>query len=123
MSAYLMATEHDKEQAETIKRICRVLEEHAPDALGSANAGEVARQWIEAGFDDPDEIEGWLRARCFAPNRAQALEAAGFTPEQAALRTTAGTADYEDTIAFKLNRNDLSLNEARRIITSAFWDS
>lgn len=118
-----MSTEQDKEQAETIVRICRVLEQHGEDALHNAQAEEVAQEWIDAGFDDPEEIEGWLRARCFAPQRAQALEAAGFTPEQAALRTKAGTADYEDTIAFKLNRNDLSLNEARRIITHAFWDS
>ena len=111
------------EQTETIQLICEALDKHGEDALGGRAKEQVAREWIEAGFDDPEEIEGWLRARCFEAERAQALEAAGFTPEQAALRTTAGTADYEDTIAYKLNRNDLSINEARRIITHAFWDS
>ena len=112
------------EQADTIRLIRAVLAEHKEEALGHAAATEeVARQWIDAGFDDPEEVDGWLRARCFSPERAQALEAAGFTPEQAALRTTAGTAPYEDTIAYKLSHNDLSLNEARRIITSEFWNS
>jgi hypothetical protein len=111
------------EQAELIRLICRVLDGHGPEALGDAGQEEAAHRWVDAGFDDPEEVEAWLRARCFAPERAQALEAAGFTPEQAALRTKAGSAAYEDTIAYKLNRNDLSLNEARRIITHAFWDS
>ncbi|HYO90231.1 MAG TPA: hypothetical protein VEQ40_01280 [Pyrinomonadaceae bacterium] len=111
------------EQTETIRLICEVLEEHGSDALDGASPEEVARRWIDAGFDDAEEVDVWLRARCFKAERAQALEAAGFTPEQAALRTKAGAGDYEDTIAYKLNNNDLSINEARRIITSAFWDS
>jgi hypothetical protein len=111
------------EQTETIRLICEVLDSHGGEALGGASTQDVARQWIAAGFDDAEEIDGWLRARCFSAECAQALEAAGFTPEQAAFRTKAGAADYEDTIAFKLNNNDLSISEARRIITSAFWDS
>ncbi|HEY0407389.1 MAG TPA: hypothetical protein VGC89_16775 [Pyrinomonadaceae bacterium] len=118
-----MPEEDDEGQAEALRLIREALDRHGADALDGAAAEEAARAWIDAGFDDPEEVEGWLRARCFEARRAQALEAAGFTPEQAALRTKAGTADYEDTIAYKLNHNDLSLNEARRIITSAFWDS
>jgi hypothetical protein len=112
---------HEMEPAETIQLICEVLNRHGADARGGANVEETAREWIAAGFDDPDEVDGWLHARCFSAERAQALEAAGLTPEQAALRTKAGAADYEDTIAYKINHNDLSINEARRIITSAFW--
>ena len=48
---------------------------------------------------------------------------AGLTPEQASLRTTAGTAAYENTIAFKYAHDDLTLEEARRIITNHFWNS
>ena len=118
-----MTKEPDREQVETLRLIREALHRHGADALDGAAAEEVARRWLAAGFDDAEEVEGWLRARCFKAERAQALEAAGFTPEQAALRTKAGTADYEDTIAYKLNHDDLSLNEARRIITSAFWDS
>jgi hypothetical protein len=118
-----MRNKDDEEQAETARLIIEVLDRHSAQALGGAEAAEVAREWMAAGFDDPEDVDGWLRARCFRAERAQALEAAGFTPEQAALRTTAGTADYEDTIAYKLNHEDLSLSEARRIITSAFWDS
>ena len=111
------------EQRETVRLICEVLGSHGVDALGGASQEEIAGQWIDAGFDDAEEVDGWLRARCFSAKRAQALEAAGFTPEQAAFRTKAGISDYEDTIAYKINNNDLSINEARRIITSAFWDS
>lgn len=114
---------NSEQQAEVVRLICEALSRHEADAPGSATAEEAARAWIDAGFDDPEEVEAWLHARCFDAKRAQALEAAGFTPEQAALRTKAGTADYEDTIAYKLNHNDLSLDEARRIITSAFWNS
>jgi hypothetical protein len=118
-----MLNKDDEEQAETMRLIGKVLDTYAAEALDGAEATEVARLWMEAGFDDPEEVDGWLRARCFKAERAQALEAAGFTPEQAALRTRAGSADYEDTIAYKLNHDDLSMGEARRIITSAFWDS
>jgi hypothetical protein len=39
------------------------------------------------------------------------------------MRTSAGAADYEETIGYKIIEGDLSLDEARRIITAAFWDS
>lgn len=118
-----MPEKQDTEQAEAVRLICEALSRHGAGALGGRAAAEVARGWIDAGFDDAEEVDDWLRARCFEAERAQALEAAGFTPEQAALRTKAGTAGYEDTIAYKLNHNDLSFDEARRIITSEFWNS
>jgi hypothetical protein len=83
---------------------------------------EELRAWQTAGFDDPDEIADWLAARCPTPAVAQRLEQLGFTPAQAALRTRAGAGDYEDTIAGKLARGDLSPDEARRLVTSAFWN-
>jgi hypothetical protein len=110
-------------QAETIRRISRVLERYHGPALGDAPAARVAQEWIDAGFDDPEEVDDWLRARCFRADGARALEAAGITPEQAAIRTQAGSSSYEDTIAYKLARGDLSFDEARRIITSEFWNS
>jgi hypothetical protein len=39
------------------------------------------------------------------------------------MRTRAGTRDYEETIGYKIINDDLSLEEARRIITNAFWNS
>jgi hypothetical protein len=113
----------DDERAETISRISRVLEHHGESALGGAPAVVAAQAWIDAGFDDPEEVDDWLRARCFQADGAHALEMAGITPEQAAIRTQAGTADYEDTIGYKLTHGDLSFDEARRIITSEFWNS
>jgi hypothetical protein len=112
------------DSAETIGRIAEVLARHGEAALGGGAAEAVAQEWIEAGFDDPEEVDDWLRARCFSASGAETLEMAGFTPEQAAIRTRAGGASGdEDTIGYKLTRGDLSFDEARRIITSEFWNS
>ena len=111
----------DNNLAETIRLICEVLARHGEQALNGAAPAEVAEGWLNAGFDDPEEVDDWLRARCFSAVGAQSLEMAGLTPEQAAIRTVAGTASYEDTIGYKLTRGDLSFDEARRIINSEFW--
>ena len=114
----------ENDLAETIRLIGEVLLRHGDEAMkNGATAAEAARAWLDAGFDDPEEVEDWLRARCFSATDAHALEVAGFTPEQAAILTRAGTASYEDTIGYKLTRGDLSTDEARRIITSEFWNS
>ena len=89
---------------------------------GFIDAAAMAPSWVDAGFDDAEEVGEWLAARCFTADAAQRLENAGFTPAQAALRTNAGAGDYEDTIGFKLTNQDLSVSEARRIITSTFWN-
>lgn len=120
------ASEHmvdDNNSAETLRRIGEALERHGEAALGEASPIDVAQEWIDAGFDDPEEVDDWLRARCFRADGARTLEAAGLTPEQAAIRTQAGAGEsYEDTIGYKLIRGDLSFDEARRIITSEFWN-
>jgi hypothetical protein len=118
-----MADSNDQAESETVRSIALVLERHGSAALGDAQATDVAREWIEAGFDDAEEVDDWLRARCFRADGAHALETAGITPEQAAIRTEAGTANYDDTIGYKLTHGDLSFDEARRIITSLFWNS
>ena len=105
-----------------VRDICGALERHGGDALDGAAPGEAARRWLAHGFSDAEEIADWLAARCFRPDRAQELERAGFTPEQAALRTAAGRGGYEDTVAFKVSRGDLTLEEARRVVTSDFWN-
>ncbi|HYY58079.1 MAG TPA: hypothetical protein VE842_12165, partial [Pyrinomonadaceae bacterium] len=92
-------------------------------ASGGASPEEAAGLWIDAGFEDAEEVDEWLAARCFSATGAHALELAGITPAQAAMRTSAGAADYEETIGYKIIEGDLSLDEARRIITAAFWDS
>ncbi|HEV2802642.1 MAG TPA: hypothetical protein VGW12_19380 [Pyrinomonadaceae bacterium] len=106
------------------ERIAETLRRHANDALqGGASADQAARAWLDAGFADAEEIEDWLGARCFDPRRAEALEAAGITPEQAALRTREGRTDDEETVAYKFAQGRLTLEEARRIITRDFWNS
>ncbi len=88
----------------------------------SSSVEEAAREWISAGFEDPEEVGEWLRARCYTPAVAEVLDNAGITPEQAAMRTRAGTGEVEDTIGHKVATGDLSVEEARRIVTSHFWD-
>ncbi|HYO99100.1 MAG TPA: hypothetical protein VER76_02700 [Pyrinomonadaceae bacterium] len=111
------------EQPTLLREIGDTLRRHGDNALRGAEADAAARAWLDAGFADADEVDDWLAARCFDPRQAASLEALGFTAEQAARRTRAGSANYEETIAFKLSRGDLSLEEARRIITSDFWNS
>ncbi len=115
----------DKERIdELLLRVIEVLrrfDQTAPTHEGSVE--ETAQEWLAVGFTDEEEIEAWLNARCFTAQGALALEQRGITPEQAALRTRAGTKDYEDTIGYKIINNDLSFDEAMRIITNAFWNS
>jgi hypothetical protein len=118
-----MTERESSQHGETIRLVAEVLKEFGEAAAGQTSCVDAARGWIEAGYDDPEEISEWLRARCFSPQGAAALERAGITPEQAALRTRAGSSDYEETIAFKFTRGDLSHDEARRIVTNDFWNS
>lgn len=113
----------DTSEQEVLRRIGAALERHGEAALAGAPAETAAYRWATRGFTDAEEVESWLAARCFDPAQAESLEAAGFTPEQAALRTTAGRGAYEDTVAHKLANNDLTLEEARRLVTSDFWNS
>jgi plasmid stability protein len=115
----------DKEsENELLLRVTEVLRRYDEAALPHENSVEAAaREWLAAGFTDEEEIEDWLRARCFTAQGAFALEQRGITPEQAALRTRAGTKDYEDTIGYKIINGELSFDEATRIITNAFWNS
>ena len=76
-----------------------------------------------AGFDSAEDVEDWLRARCFKAAGAKALDDAGLTPEQAAIRTREGASDYEDTIGFKVSNGDLSTDAARRLATNSFWNT
>jgi hypothetical protein len=92
-----------------------------PEATAPTGAEEAAREWAAQGFDDPEEVEAWLDAGCVEAAHARRLDDAGITPEQAALRTTAGASGTEDTLARQLSRGELSLEEARRIITREFW--
>lgn len=111
------------QQQTLVQLIGESLRRHGDAALHGTTVEAAARAWLDAGFTDAEEIEDWLAARCFDTRHAQTLEAAGITPEQAALCTRAGRADYEETVACKFSRGDLTLEEARRIITSDFWNS
>ncbi len=111
------------ERAEAVRRICEALERRGGAALGNRPAPEVAAAWVAAGYDDPEEVDEWLDACVFDPAGARRVEDAGFTAQQAAARTRAGAGGVEDTIGHKLIRGDLSFDEARRIITSDFWNT
>ncbi|HEV2763212.1 MAG TPA: hypothetical protein VGV38_09470 [Pyrinomonadaceae bacterium] len=106
-----------------LRAVAELLARHGDAALGGETPDTAARRWLDAGIDDPEEVEEWLAARCFDAEAAAAVERAGITPQQAATRTTAGSPAYEDTIAYKLSRGHLTFEEARRIVTSDFWNS
>jgi hypothetical protein len=106
-----------------LQSISEVIARHGEAARGGLSVEEAALEWIEAGFEDAEEVDEWLAAGCFSAAGAQRLERAGITPQQAAMRTRAGTRNYEETIGYKIINDDLSLEEARRIITTAFWNS
>jgi hypothetical protein len=114
-----MADDADKE---ALARARETIARHGDAALDGAPAETAACRWLSHGFADAEEIDEWLAARCFRPERAHELERAGLTPEQASLRTSAGRGDYEDTVGYKYAQGDLSLEEARRIVTSDFWN-
>jgi hypothetical protein len=114
---------HEDRVEESVRDIAAALQRFGPEATGGRAAESVAREWFDAGFADPEEVEDWLRARCFDASGAQRLESAGMTPEQAAMPTNAGTSSTVDTIGAKLIRGELSFDEARRIITNEFWNS
>ena len=119
----ITAASSPQQKTQLLRQIGETLARHGADALRCATVDAAARDWLEAGFADAEDVDDWLGARCFDPRHAGMLDAAGVTPEQAALRTREGRAAYEDTVAYKFAQGDLSLEEARRIITSDFWNS
>ena len=118
-----MKDDVEVERAERLRRITKVIERHTEAEHHYASIEEAAHLWMAVGFEDAEEVDEWLAARCFTAEVARSMEMAGFTPDQAAMHTRAGTASYEETIGYKIIKGDLSIEEARRIITSAFWNS
>lgn len=111
-------TENSERQA-TLNAIAAILRKF--DVRTNEAEASLAQRWLDAGFDDAEEIGDWLLARCLTPEDALQIERAGITPTQAATRTRLGADGEEDTIAHKILQGSLSLEEARRIITSDFW--
>ena len=102
--------------------LAAVIEGHGAEATRGESSELVAREWIGAGFDDPEEVAEWLAARCFTAAGARLLDDAGITPAQAATLTREGASPVEETIGFKVTRGELSVEAARRIVTDAFWN-
>ncbi len=116
-----MANEENAD--ESIGRVIETLQRHDEALKHGVSPEASAREWLAAGFADEEEINDWLSARCFNARGARALDERGITPEQAALRTTAGRNTREDTIGYKIINGELTYDEAKRIITNAFWNS
>jgi hypothetical protein len=91
-----------------------VIEAHGHFAHGG-NPDDTAETWSESGFEAP-EVQEWLNARCFDPNAARDLADAGVTAEMARMKTSAGAADYLDTVGFKVSDGDLEVEEARDLV-------
>lgn len=91
-----------------------VIESHGHFAHGG-NPDDAAEAWAESRFT-ADDVDEWLKARCFHPSAARDLADAGVTPEMAAMRTEAGAGDYVDTVGFKVADGDLEVEEARDLV-------
>jgi hypothetical protein len=87
-----------------------VIERHGHFAHGG-NPDDAAETWAESGFE-ASEVDEWLQARCFDPSIARDLADAGMTPDMARIKTSAGAADYVDTVGFKVADGDLEVEEA-----------
>lgn len=98
----------------TAMTIRDVIEAHGHFAHGG-NPDDTAETWAESGFEAP-EVQEWLNARCFDPNAARDLADTGVTPEMARMKTSAGAADYVDTVGFKVSDSDLEIEEARDLL-------
>lgn len=90
-----------------------VVERHGHFAHGG-NPDDAAETWAECGFE-AHEVEEWLRARCYDPNAARDLVDAGLDAEMAAMKTSAGSSDYVDTVGFKVSAGDIEVEEAREL--------
>ncbi|HYF25715.1 MAG TPA: hypothetical protein VD931_08270 [Baekduia sp.] len=75
----------------------------------------AAEAWEETGLP-AEEVDQWLRARCYDPAAAEDMADAGISPEAASLRTSAGAARTTDTVAFKVCAGELEVDEARDIL-------
>lgn len=110
--------------AQLIKDVSAALEKlNLVEGLTNDEIRSAAQSWLAADFDETDEIEAWLLIGCTNPHIARQLDDAGITPAQAAFRTTEGNTEIKDFIYNKFARGELSLAEARRIITNEFWNN
>jgi len=67
---------------------------------------------------DYDDYTAWMEiADCHSAIAAEALAAAGITPEEAALVVDSGKGDYAATIGYKVAQGDLSVDEALEEVT------
>jgi hypothetical protein len=94
--------------------IRQVIERHGRFAHGG-NPDDAAETWAESGFE-ADQVEEWLRARCFHPSAARDLADAGVTPDMASVKTEVGRGEYVDTVGFKVSDGDLEVEEARDLL-------
>lgn len=79
-------------------------------ALGGESANEVAAQWERHGFTLAADVDAWLKARCFDPQAASDLWAAGVTPSQATAAVMVGGQSV--TIGYAVSNGDLSADAA-----------
>jgi hypothetical protein len=74
-------------QQTLLRQITETLAQHGDDALrGAETIAAAARNWLDAGFADAEEIDDWLCARCFDPRHAQSLDAASHAQRARRLR-------------------------------------
>lgn len=89
-----------------MNRMIQVVGNAGSMAVGNAPLGEVAQEWIDAGFSDV-EAARWLESRCYDAAAAAKLAKAGVTPEQASAEAPGG-----ETIGYAVANGDMTVREA-----------
>src|ERR1051325_1117871 len=78
-----MSDDEETARAELLQSISEAIERHGAAARGDVSLEEASRAWVEAGFEDAEEVDDWLSARCFSARGAQSVERGGINQHTA----------------------------------------
>jgi len=73
----------------------------------------VTRKW-EKYFQNPQEVDAWLRSGCYKPICAYQLKKRGFTPEEASMLVIFNS--VMDTIGFHVSSKVMDYEEAEELL-------
>jgi hypothetical protein len=73
----------------------------------------VTREW-EKYFQNPQEVDAWLRSRCYKPICAHQFKQRGITPEEASIVVIFNS--VLDTIGFHVSSKVMDYEEAEELL-------
>jgi hypothetical protein len=108
-----MATKDTKTDPELRKwlMVQSVIDHNWDGIIGDMTAGEIADEWLRAGFL-AHEVWPWWVARCFNPSRTAECRAANLDP-----RALIQVCALGDTIGYHHSNGDITLAEAKALIS------